>query len=190
MPIMIGAVKPWTMAAYQEINGRFHCTSVFGNPSTGFPDHLAGLALDFMVFQDRAKGDAIAEYAIANYQRLDIGYVIWWQRIWYPNSGWHQMADRGSVNLNHKNHVHVDFRATPPSKSGPVVVPAGFGNANPAGVSIPGVDQITSLANAIGWITDTHNLGRIGIFALGVTLMVIGFSGLEKSTQVVKGMSA
>lgn len=199
MSIIIGPVKPWTYAAYKEIQAKFPCQSVYGNPSTGFPDHLAGLALDFMVFDDRAKGDAIAAYAIANYQRLDIGYVIWYQRIWYPSRGqWTPMPDRHSVNLNHMNHVHINFKATPPT-GGPVV-DATVQNVSSTASNNP-IDGLTNIAGAlengvkaIQWITDPHNLGRVAMVILGAILILVTIdragNASQTITKVVKNASA
>ena len=183
MSIIIGPVKPWVLSAYKEIQGKFPCQSVYGNPSTGKPDHIAGLALDFMVFNDRAKGDAIAAYAMANHDRLGIGYVIWYQRIWYPSRGqWTPMADRGSVNANHKNHVHLNFKATAP-KGGPVVDTAA--NVTPA-ASLNPLDSLAGIGNALGWITDPHNLARVGVFILGAGMLLVSIGRMMNATQVVK----
>lgn len=187
MSIIIGPVKPWTYAAYKEIQAKFPCQSVFGNPSTGFPDHLAGLALDFMVFTDRAKGDAIAAYAIANHQRLNIGYVIWYQRIWYPSRGqWTQMPDRHSVNLNHMNHVHINFLATAPT-GGPVVdTTAGTNVSTATNVSSNPLDQIAGLVNAANWITTPANLGRVAMFLLGAVMVFVAVARASNASQVVR----
>ncbi|MGY1615406.1 hypothetical protein ACI797_01550 [Geodermatophilus sp. SYSU D00691] len=69
------------------------------------------LAADFMVYSDRAKGDAVAAHVIANAARMNVEYVIWQQRIHLiGGSGWQAMADRGSPTANHMDHVHVAFR--------------------------------------------------------------------------------
>lgn len=184
MAILLGPVKPWTLAAYKEIQAKFPCDSVFGNPSQGALDHLEGRALDFMVWQDTNKGNAIASYAIANYQRLNIGYVIWWQRIWYPNSGWRQMPDRGSVNMNHKNHVHIDFLATPPKNTGAAVVNVST-PTTAQNVSNP-IDQIQSLISALNWITTPANLGRVALFLLGVGMIAVTVGRAMNASQVTK----
>lgn len=187
MAIMLGAVKPWVRAAFTEIQSKYPCQTVFGNPSTGKPDHLAGLAIDFMVFDDRAKGENIAQYAIANYQRLGIGYVIWWQRIWYPSKGWSQMADRGSINANHKNHVHVNFKATAPTGGGAVIVPTSSDyNGNPFGQLTNPLDALSGLGDALAWITDVKNLGRIGMFLLGAGMILVTIGRAMGASQVVK----
>ncbi|MFI5537256.1 hypothetical protein ACIA5H_12775 [Nocardia sp. NPDC051900] len=70
-------------------------------------DHGAGLALDLMT-PDSARGDAIAEYVLANQQRFGVTYVIWRQR-YNDGSGWSYLEDRGSPTANHYDHVHVSF---------------------------------------------------------------------------------
>ena len=73
-------------------------------------DHGQGLAVDFMTYDDRAKGDAIAEYSINHMDENDINYVIWEQQIYGDwNRKWEPMEDRGSVTANHYDHVHVSF---------------------------------------------------------------------------------
>ncbi|MET8778157.1 hypothetical protein ABZV58_24420 [Nocardia sp. NPDC004654] len=70
-------------------------------------DHGAGLALDLMT-SDFAHGDAIAEFVLANRQRLGVTYVIWRQR-YNDGNGWSYMENRGSPTANHYDHVHVSF---------------------------------------------------------------------------------
>ncbi|WP_150244309.1 coiled-coil domain-containing protein [Nocardiopsis quinghaiensis] len=79
-------------------------------------DHGTGQACDFMVSvigthpsaQNRATGNAMAQYAIDNVDRLGVKYVIWEQRIWHStNRQWVAMNNRGSVTENHYDHVHV-----------------------------------------------------------------------------------
>nr|WP_257910083.1 hypothetical protein [Janibacter limosus] len=38
---------------------------------------------------------------------LNIKYIIWQQRIWFPNGSSKMMSDRGSATQNHYDHVHV-----------------------------------------------------------------------------------
>jgi len=54
-------------------------------------------------------GDRAASYAIQNYQRFGIKYIIWQQHIWNPSvcKCWRPMADRGSITQNHFDHVHI-----------------------------------------------------------------------------------
>lgn len=69
-----------------------------------------GRAADFMVYADRAKGDALAQYVIDNAARFRVEYVIWRQRIYVVSSGtWRAMEDRGSPTANHMDHPHVAF---------------------------------------------------------------------------------
>lgn len=90
-----------------------------GNASN--TEHHSGRALDFMV-RNKAAGDWIRNYIWANRSRLRLQHVIWYQKITstttYPGVV-RQMADRGSVTENHKDHVHALFFTgsyTAPSK--------------------------------------------------------------------------
>jgi hypothetical protein len=79
-------------------------------------DHGSGNASDFMVASGampgaagKLLGDRTASYAIQNYQRLGIKYIIWQQHIWNPSNCrcWRPMSDRGSITQNHFDHVHI-----------------------------------------------------------------------------------
>lgn len=77
------------------------------------PDHPSGKAVDIMLpdyKNNRALGQQIADYMRANAKRLNIRYVIFAQHVWNierDSEGWRMMADRGSDNDNHYNHIHV-----------------------------------------------------------------------------------
>lgn len=105
----LGPVTPQLSALVAEVAPKFGVTSVGGyRASDPYPDHPSGHAADFMVGSDKAKGDAIAEYLIANAARLNVKYLIWYQRSWNPSRGtWAGMEDRGSATQNHRDHVHV-----------------------------------------------------------------------------------
>jgi hypothetical protein len=82
----------------------------FGGYRPGDMDHGSGNAVDTMI-SSRAQGDAVAVYVMAHASELNVKYIIWRQRIWYPSSGtWRGMADRGSITANHYDHVHVSVR--------------------------------------------------------------------------------
>lgn len=80
-----------------------------GGYRVGSKEHGSGKALDLMTFGDITKGNAIAEYLLANKKALGVQHVIWRQRINY-GSGWKGMPDRGSATANHMDHVHVLFK--------------------------------------------------------------------------------
>ena len=80
-----------------------------GGYRAGSKEHGSGKALDLMTFGDVAKGNAIAEYLLANREALGVRHVIWRQRINY-GFGWKRMPNRGSATANHMDHVHVLFK--------------------------------------------------------------------------------
>ncbi|HIT76830.1 MAG TPA: SH3 domain-containing protein [Candidatus Avipropionibacterium avicola] len=79
------------------------------------PDHPSGRALDIMLSNYKSAasnqlGWQIANWAKANAASLGVEYIIFDQKIWSvarSGEGWRTMADRGSDNQNHKNHVHI-----------------------------------------------------------------------------------
>ena len=79
--------------------------------------HNSGMAVDFMVYADSAKGDQLAEYLTKHMDELGIYYIIWKQRfymaqqnIYGPANTWNMMPNRGGVTANHYDHVHVSFK--------------------------------------------------------------------------------
>ena len=98
---------PHVRPVIQEITERFDVPTVYTRA-----DHspTQGRAADFMVYDDRAKGDAVAQYVIDNATRFRVEYLIWQQQIYMISSGsWQPMEDRGSPTANHMDHVHVAF---------------------------------------------------------------------------------
>lgn len=84
----------------------------------GGGEHPLGRACDFMLGPagERAtpRADALAEDIVAwvreHAQEYGIWYVIYEQHIWssrLPQQGWKKMEDRGSITLNHYDHVHI-----------------------------------------------------------------------------------
>ena len=79
--------------------------------------HNSGMAVDFMVYSDSAKGDQLAEYLTKHMDELGIYYIIWKQRFYMPQQNiygpantWNIMPNRGGVTANHYDHVHVSFK--------------------------------------------------------------------------------
>lgn len=103
----LGPVKPHVESAAYEIGPMFGISSIGGwRASDPFPDHPSGLALDFMT-SDRATGDALSAYVIANARRLRVKYIIWNHRTWNVTRG--TWAPYTSTSNPHTDHVHVTF---------------------------------------------------------------------------------
>ena len=87
------------------------------DPNVSNKEHYSGRALDFMVHSDTDAGHFIADYAIANEERLGLVHILWRQRIYRgpsstslnPKSAWYPMADRGNSTANHMDHPHIFF---------------------------------------------------------------------------------
>jgi LysM repeat protein len=112
-----GAIKPQAQAAadavVSNVPGADAITLGGTRASARDPHgHPSGLAIDYMVLNDAALGDAIVAYHLAHWDELGVEYVIWQQRILTsPTGAWKQMADRGSPTQNHMDHVHVNYGA-------------------------------------------------------------------------------
>src|SRR5688500_3159680 len=83
-------------------------------------EHPRGRACDYMITRnggiavghERARGQAMAEFAAAHASELKILYVIWYRRSWSPEDGqipWEQW-DSYSGDSPHTDHVHVSVR--------------------------------------------------------------------------------
>ena len=80
-------------------------------------EHPKGRACDFMMTSGgeasgakKARGDAMAAWAVANADRLGLKYVIWFRRIWTRSEGWHAYNNPfGGDDPSgwHTNHVHI-----------------------------------------------------------------------------------
>lgn len=138
----LGKVQPQTAALANTLGPMFGIKTVGGyRPTDPFPDHPSGLAADFMT-TDKAVGDKLAAYAQEHADELGIDYIIWYQRTWSAeraNEGWRDMASRGSITQDHKDHIHVTLRADAEPTTG-----------LPAGADCAGGDS-SGMATKDGW---------------------------------------
>lgn len=133
----VGPVTPAAQALANTLGAKFDLKDIYGwRPTDPYPDHPSGHALDLMVYNDKAKGDAIAAYLQTNADTFGVSYLIWYQQIWNAGAradeGWRPMSDRGSATANHLDHVHVTLldSATPITNA-----PGGGGCATTAPVT-------------------------------------------------------
>ncbi|MGL5860943.1 MAG: hypothetical protein ACRCY9_06795 [Phycicoccus sp.] len=109
-----GGVSSYCADIGVDQNAAILCSAIraeFGNltiggyrPNAG--EHSTGEAIDIMT-SDRALGDAISDFVIANAGKFDVEYLIWRQRYRPIPGGWETMEDRGGATANHYDHVHV-----------------------------------------------------------------------------------
>jgi hypothetical protein len=104
-----------TIKIYRSVCALFPGVNSYGGwRSGGRSFHKNGRALDIMLTpkKESKMGWQIAEYLTSHYREFNIDHVIFEQKIWTPRSPrWRKMADRGSLNANHYNHVHVAIKA-------------------------------------------------------------------------------
>lgn len=142
----LGPVKSWVESAAYYLGPKYGITTIGGWRATDpFPDHPSGHALDFMV-SDRARGDALANDAIANASQLGVKYIIWQRQAWNPQKGWHPYT---STNNPHTDHVHITFLDRP--GSGVPTGPTGAVFGLPGFVPTPSnvTDALSNLGNAM-----------------------------------------
>ncbi len=100
-----------TIYIYRSVCPLFPAVNSYGGwRAGGMQFHKNGRALDIMLTpgEESALGHRIAKYLIAHAKLFKIDHIIFEQHIWTPgNPHWRKMADRGSLNANHFNHVHV-----------------------------------------------------------------------------------
>lgn len=104
-----GGLTANALLMYRAICNAFPAVTVFGGRDN-HGEHVDGRAVDFMTYENRALGQAIADWARANAAVLNIRTIIFAQRIWTverAGEGWRYMSDRGSVTANHYDHPHI-----------------------------------------------------------------------------------
>jgi peptidoglycan DL-endopeptidase CwlO len=118
-PTTTGCLTPRTLHALQQARaaGFNHYTACYRPGGSG--EHPKGRACDFSAnatgFQnvratgaDKAYGDQLASWFIANSDRLAVLYVIWYKQIWFPGLGWRAYTSGdGTPAGDHYNHVHL-----------------------------------------------------------------------------------
>ncbi|MGV8910864.1 MAG: SH3 domain-containing protein [Propionicimonas sp.] len=112
----LNKLEPYGKAAVVAVRAEFpKIKTIYGwrSSSSYSSDHPNGRATDNMIpdyKSNKALGDALAAWVIANGKRLHVTYLIWRQRSYTISRGtWKNMANRGSDTANHMNHVHISF---------------------------------------------------------------------------------
>jgi peptidoglycan DL-endopeptidase CwlO len=120
-PTTSGCLTPRTLHALQEARkaGFTRYTACFRNGTWG--EHPLGRACDFAAHStgfldapatgdDKAYGDRLAAWFLANADRLGVLYVIWYRQIWLPATGWRSYHGDGTPAGDHLNHVHLSVQ--------------------------------------------------------------------------------
>jgi hypothetical protein len=93
--------KCWRVASFGEHQKGRACD--FSANATTFVDARATGA-------DKAYGDRLAAFFIANSTALGVLYVIWYKQIWQPGLGWKSFTGDGTPAGDHYNHVHLSVQ--------------------------------------------------------------------------------
>lgn len=116
-PTTSGCITPRTLHALQQAKaaGFNHYVSCYRSGGSG--EHPKGQACDFAAAKggfegaatgaDKTYGTNLAAFFIHNADRLAVMYVIWYQKIWLPGSGWKTYGGCCDPAARHTNHVHL-----------------------------------------------------------------------------------
>ena len=149
----VDGLQPGTAQLKRIIQEQFGVADIGGyRAEDGYGEHSSGRALDVMVGDDTAKGDAITAWAIQNADQIGLKWVIWKQMMHYPGGRTEPMEDRGSPTQNHMDHPHIFIDERAGQELGQVAMPggvAGLGLDSGTGGGIGvGFDAATGSASA------------------------------------------
>jgi hypothetical protein len=117
-PTTSGCITPRTLHALRQAKAAGFTRFVSCFRGGGGGEHPQGQACDFAAQRngfggvatggDRTYGNRLAAYFERNADRLGVMYVIWFQEIWLPSSGWRRYSrGNGDPASEHQNHVHL-----------------------------------------------------------------------------------
>lgn len=166
MSYALGAVKPWVADVANTLGPQLNPTTIYGWRATSvdMSGHPAGLALDWVVGNDTAKGQHIADYMVANAAGLQIKYVIWQQKIWQASKPqWVTMDTRPgqswSNDVNHLYHVHTSFN--PAVADGRRLGAAAAPAPSSAGGNDGGTSPVSAVSDALSSLNPLHGVDQI-----------------------------
>ena len=115
------------------------------------PDHPSGQAIDIMIpgwetAEGKKMGDEVVDFVLENAEEFSVKYTIWRQWLTPIGGTAYMMADQGSPNNNHFNHVHVTVNGTGYPEAGEeYFAPGGLGD-----VTYRQVSSTDCLADDVG----------------------------------------
>ena len=114
-PTTDGCITPRTYHMYLEVKKAGFNRFVGCHRNGGPFEHPKGRACDWSLQKSgfsvahnadmKNYGNDVMAFLVRNADRLGIYYVIWFQQIWFPATGWHTYHGASS----HKDHVHVSM---------------------------------------------------------------------------------
>jgi len=197
MAIALGDVPDYVKASADSLASQFDITDAGGRATSGHipdSDHYTGHAVDFMVYSDRAKGNALASYLLFTpnrWQQNSVKYIIWYGRYYdkpapVPATDT-DLSHYGDVYVGpspHRDHVHVSYQ----SSQDPSQVTTSIAG-DVAGVA----DTVGSIIGVFTFLADSKNWMRIAWFTLGAALLTVGLFRIDAVKQgvstVAKGVT-
>ncbi len=172
-------VKPHVVAIANAVGPRFGITTIYGyRANDPYPDHPAGLALDFMT-SSMATGTALAQYLIDNASAFGVDYIIWNRRSW--NSKRRTWVTYTGSNP-HTDHVHMTALATP----GTGIQQLGLGGTDVVPTALPYAATLEKLEKLAALVGDKTTWIRIGLVFAGLAFIFVSWVGMNGATRMVK----
>ncbi|MBN1174958.1 MAG: hypothetical protein JXA67_22560 [Micromonosporaceae bacterium] len=121
-PTTSGKITARTLHAYQQVRAAGFSRYVSCYRMDDHGEHPKGRACDFSSAEksflnsratgdDKVYGDKLTGWLIGNTDRLGILYIIWWNQIWFPGSGWRSYnSGNGTPSGDHYNHIHLSMQ--------------------------------------------------------------------------------
>lgn len=121
-PTSGGKITARTLHAYEQARAAGYTRYTHCWRTDDHGEHPKGRACDFSSAEttflttkatgdDKTYGDKLTGWLIANTGRLGIKYVIWYNQIWFPSSGWRTYtAGDGTASGDHYNHIHLSLQ--------------------------------------------------------------------------------
>lgn len=147
--------------------GIYNCRNVRGGSTLSY--HAGGRAWDAMT-TDRALGDRVFAWCIANASALGLEELIWYRQIWTPSRGVHPYSGPNP----HTDHVHIGI-----SEAAGAAGPSGGlsgGSGGPLATATPvGLTEAAAgLERLVCVLTRAEFWLRVGLAAAGVLLIIAG----------------
>lgn len=195
MAYALGAVQPFVKDIAEKAGPMLGVTDIGGwrASAADMSGHPAGLALDFMVGSDKAKGNTVAQYFTQNASALRVKYVIWQQRIWYPGKGWAGMefrsGDKPGYDPNHMRHVHVSFNGSSSGYGERVDIPAGW-SPDDLLPDLPNpIEPLQQLVSGDLWKRVGLVIGGAGLIVMGVAILVASSKEVQNAVGSAAGIA-
>lgn len=142
--------------------------------------HEAGVAIDFMVPGDKAKGDAIANYLLQNAEAMGVQYIVWSGNRWSAGQAAERRMAAYEGSVKHRDHPHVELSTAGARMDAPWF----RGRARPSEAAGAALSRQAGAPFADkGSALDEHGPALLGSIIGGGALVIVGGIVLARSLR-------